>query len=349
MNRELKSYPGHFSSEDELEEAISRPTPELIETMKVLDGDIALLGVSGKMGISMACMTRRACHAAGVDKRIVGVSRFGIPENRVYLEERGVETLAGDLLDLEFLDSIPEFGNIVYLAGTKFGTQGNEPYTWAMNAYLPGLVAERFKQSRIVALSTGCVYPLVDVASGGSLETDRPEPMGEYAQSCLGRERVFEFSSAKNGTKVALIRLNYSVEMRYGVLVDIATKIANNEPVDVSMGYANVIWQGDANAFILRCLNLASCPARPVNLTGQETISIRKIAHHFGKLLEKEVIITGEENPSALLSNSSQIYTELGMPKIPLEQVIAWTARWVSDGKALHGKPTHFEVRDGKY
>ncbi len=345
----MESYPEFFADESALVEALSRPTAELIELMSRLDGDLLFLGVSGKMGISMASMANRACQEAGIDKRIIGVSRFSNSSNRDYLEGLGVETIAGDLLDQDFLQSLPDIKNVVYLAGTKFGTQGNESYTWMMNAYLPGLVAKGFKDSKIVALSTGCVYPLVDTQSGGSLETDSTGPIGEYAQSCLGRERMFEFGCSSFGTPVVLIRLNYAVEMRYGVLADVASKVWGEEAIDVTMGHANVIWQGDANAAILRSFELCETPARHLNVTGPETLSIRSIAEQFGKLLGKEPKIIGKEESSALLSNASLLFERMGKPSISVEQVIEWTAQWIRDGGRQLGKPTHFEVRDGQY
>jgi nucleoside-diphosphate-sugar epimerase len=338
-----------FSDEQALEEALSRPTGELVEMFSKLESDILFLGVSGKMGISMACMAKRAFEIAGVTNRVIGVSRFSNQGNIRYLEDRGVETIAGDLLDTAFLQSLPKIANVVYLAGTKFGTSGNEAFTWAMNAFLPGLVAEYFKDSRIVALSTGCVYPLVPVEGGGSVETDQPDPIGEYAQSCLGRERMFEYGSSKYGTPVTLVRLNYAVEMRYGVLVDIAAKVLAGEIINVSMGYANVLWQGEANAYILRCLELCGSPAEIINVTGPERLSIRDVACQFGELFGKEPVIEGEEQHSALLSNASRLFTRFGSPNISARQVIEWTASWVSAGKPLLGKPTHFEVRDGTY
>lgn len=345
----MKDYPEQLESEAELEEALSRPPPELVRMAKILVGDFLFLGVSGKMGVSMACMAKRACQEAGVKKRVIGVSRFSSSENREYLEARGIETMAGDLLDPDFVQGLPKAKNIIYLAGTKFGTTGNEAYTWAMNTYLPGVIAERYPDSRIVALSTGCVYPLVDVDSGGSKETDPPSPGGEYAQSCLGRERVFEYGSLTNETHVSLIRLNYAVEMRYGVLVDIASKVFNGQPIDVSMGFVNVIWQGDANALILRSFRLCSSPPKIINLTGPETISVREMAYQFGELFGREPVIEGEEQPQALLSNASWVFKELGKPTIPLEKIVKWTAKWIESGNPLLGKPTHFEVSDGNY
>ena len=345
----MNNYPEKFELEVELEEALSRPTPELVRMVKILVGDFLFLGVSGKMGISMACMAKRACEEAGVKKRVIGVSRFSSPENRKYLEDRGIETIAGDLLNPEFVQGLPDARNVIYLAGTKFGTSGNEAYTWAMNGYLPGLIAERYRDSRIVALSTGCVYPLVDVDSGGSKETDSPFPIGEYAQSCLGRERLFEYGSLTNETQVTLVRLNYAVEMRYGVLVDIASKVYNSQPVDVSMGYVNVIWQGDANALVLRSFRLCSSPPMIMNLTGPETISVREMALRFGELFGREPNIVGEEKSQALLSNASWVHRELGKPHVQLDQIVNWTANWIEAGNPLLGKPTHFEVSDGKF
>ena len=345
----MQNYPEYIKDENTLEELLSRPTPELAEVMKTINGDIIFLGVAGKLGISMARMAKRACEEAGIPKRIVGVSRFSSQDARTYLEESKIDTIKGDLLNQEFINSLPDIKNVIYLAGMKFGTDGKESFTWAMNSFLPGLVAEKYKNSRIVALSTGCVYPLVDVNSSGSLETDMPDPVGEYAQSCLGRERLFEYGSIKYGTPVALIRLNYAVEMRYGVLVDIALKVYNGEAVDLTMGYANVIWQGDANEQVLQALKLCKSPAKPLNITGEKVISVREIAAEFGKLMGKKERFSGQEAAGALLVNPAESYKLLGEPKIQIQQIIKWTAKWIESGNRLLGKPTHFEVRDGKY
>jgi len=345
----MENYPEYFKNENELEEALSMPTPEVIELVKTLEGDIIFLGVAGKMGVSMARMTKKACDIAGVKKRIIGVSRFSSEKQRQFLEESGIETMKGDLIDTEFINSLPDIENVYYLAGMKFGTSGNESLTWAMNSYLPGLVAEKFKNSKIVAFSTGCVYPFVSYKSGGSKEVDGTEPVGEYAQSCLGRERLFEFGSNKNQTPVSLIRLFYAVEMRYGVLVDIATKVYNNESVDVTMGYSNVIWQGDANAMILQTILHCKTPAFPINITGAELISIKETALKFGELMNKKVTITGVENDSALLGNAELSFKLFGKPKISIDKIMEWTAKWIEDENRLLGKPTHFEVSDGKY
>lgn len=338
-----------FASEDQLEEALSRPGPELVKLFSSLDGDIMLLGVAGKMGVSMAHMAKRTVKESKMERRVIGVSRFSDPQAKSYLEELGVEVIQGDLLDQNFLDGLPEIKNIVYLAGMKFGTEGNQSFTWAMNAYLPGLVAERFKESRIVALSTGCVYPLVTPESGGSKETDNAEPVGEYAQSCLGRERLFEYGSIKNGTSSVLIRLNYAVEMRYGVLVDIATKVYNGIPVDVTMGYVNLIWQGDANDRILRALTYCDSPVNYLNISGNDTLSVASLAQKFGELMGVPVTLEGKEAASALLSNVTKSDELLGTSKVAIDDVIQWTAKWIMDDQRLLGKATHFEVRDGKY
>jgi nucleoside-diphosphate-sugar epimerase len=345
----MVDYPEKITNENQLEELLSRPAEETVELFKKLDGDIIFLGIAGKIGPSLAHMAKRACDKAGIKKRIIGVSRFRSEEEKVQIESFGIETIRGDLLNREFLESLPKVKNVFFLAGMKFGSEENLSLTWAMNSYLPALVAEYYKDSRIVAYSTGCVYSLVPVESGGSKEADMPEPVGEYAQSCLGRERMFEYGSKTYNTPVALIRLNYAVEPRYGVLVDIATKVKNDQPVDLAMGYFNVIWQGDANNMVLRSVEHAASPAWPVNITGIETLSVRNIALEFGKLFGKEVRFTGKEAPTALLSNPKQAYNLFGEPEVPVQKVVEWTAHWMEDEKKLLGKPTHFEVRDGKY
>lgn len=345
----MTEYPEKIVGEKQLEELLSRPSDETVELLKKLDGDIIFLGIAGKIGPSLANMAKRACDMAGVKKRIIGVSRFRNLEEKTQIESFGIETVQGDLLDPDFLGSLPKVKNVFFLAGMKFGSLDNLSLTWAMNSYLPALVVEHFKDSRIVAYSTGCIYPLVPVESGGSLETDMPDPVGEYAQSCLGRERMFEYGSKKNGTPVALIRLNYAVEPRYGVLVDIAMKVKNKQPVDLSMGYFNVIWQGDANNVVLRSLSHVASPAWVLNITGPEILSVKEVAIEFGKLFGNEPQFVGEEAQTALLSNSKKAYSLFGEPEIPINKVIGWVARWMNEDKKLLDKPTHFEVRDGKY
>ncbi len=338
-----------IENEEQLDELISRPTTETIEMFSRIDGDIIFLGISGKIGPSLASMAKRACDKAGVKKRIVGVSLFESPEQKKKIENTGIETIHGDLLDTEFMKSLPTLKNVFFLAGMKFGSLDNLSMTWAVNSYLPALVVEHFKNSRIVAFSTGCVYPLVPVKSGGSKESDMPDAIGEYAQSCLGRERMFEYGSNKNKTKVTLVRLNYSVELRYGVLVDIALKVKNGLPVDLTMGYFNVIWQGDVNDYVLRSIELSASPARVLNVTGPEILSVREVAKEFGELFGIKPKLVNEEAPTALLSNSGMAYGILGRPKTPIPEVIKWIAAWMKEDKKLLGKPTHFEVRDGKY
>jgi nucleoside-diphosphate-sugar epimerase len=345
----INEYSELISNEEQLEELLSRPGDELISMLSRIDGDIMFLGVGGKIGPSLASMAKRACEQSGLKKRIIGVSLFESEEHRKKMEDIGIETIHGDLLDMRFIKSLPTVKNLFFLAGMKFGSLDNLPLTWAVNTLLPALVAEFFKKSRIVAFSTGCVYPLVSVKSGGSLETDMPIPAGEYAQSCLGRERMFEYGSKKNNTPVFIIRLNYSVELRYGVLVDIAVKVKNKQPVDLSMGYFNVIWQGDVNDVVLRSIENADSPARVMNLTGPEVLSVREIAAEFGKLFDTDVRFVGKEANTALLSNSSLACSIFGKPEVSVSQLVQWTAGWMNQNGRLLGKPTHFEVRDGKY
>jgi hypothetical protein len=345
----MNVYPDKISGETQLEELLSHPGDKVTEMFSRLDGDVMFLGISGKIGPTLALMAKRACDKAGVKKRIVGVSMFESDDQRQKIEKSGIETIHGNLLDMDFLKSLPVLKNVYFLAGMKFGSLDNLALTWAVNSFLPALVAEHFNKSRIVAFSTGCVYPLVPVVSGGSLETDVPLPVGEYAQSCLGRERMFEYGSKKNNTKVSLIRLNYSVELRYGVLVDIAIKVRNKQAVELDMGYFNVIWQGDVNDMVLRSIELASSPAVVLNLTGPEILSVREVATEFARLFGTEVHFSGKEAATALLSNSGKIYSLLGTPEVPASRVIQLIAGWIKDEGKLLGKPTHFEVRDGKY
>lgn len=339
----------NIANEDELEEILSRPGKELINFFKQLDGDIIFLGIAGKIGPSLAYMAIRACESAGIEKRVIGVSRFSNEEEIEKLEKIGVEIIRGDLLDKNFVSTLPKVKNVYFLAGMKFGSEENLSLTWAVNTYMPALIAEHFKESRIVAFSTGCVYPLVHVSSGGSLETDMPLPVGEYAQSCLGRERMFEYASKTNNTPIILIRLNYSVELRYGVLVDIATKVKNQQPIDLTMGHFNVIWQGDSNDMVLRSIGIAESPAKVLNVTGEDTCRVRDTAIEFGKLLGVDPIFVGKEAPTSLLNNSNLAFELFGRPKVPIPTVLKWIANWVKKDKKLLDKPTHFEVRDGKY
>lgn len=338
-----------IDNEKQLEEMLSRPTEALKTMFSKLDGDVLFLGAGGKIGLSIATMAKRAIEEAGVDKRVIAVSRFSSEDTGNKFRNEGIEIIRGDLLDADFLRGLPRIKNVIYLAGMKFGSEGNLPMTWAINSYLPALVADHFRESRIIAYSTGCVYPLVKAAGGGSLETDTPEPVGEYAQSCLGRERMFEYGSLKYGTPVVLIRLNYAVEMRYGVMVDIALKVKNGQPVDLTMGYFNVIWQGEANDMILRALSYCASPARILNITGLETLSVREVATAFGRYFKKDPIFIGKEADTALLSNAGESFRLLGSPSVNSGTMMAWIADWLERGGNLLHKPTHFEVRDGKY
>ena len=345
----MVKYPSIIENEEQLEELMSRPSPQTIEMFSRLDGDIMFLGVSGKIGPSMARMAKRACEEAGVKKQIYGAALFESEQHRQKIESLGIKTFHGNLLESEFIKSLPQAKNVYFLAGMKFGSLDNLSLTWAVNSYMPALVVEHYKNSSISAFSTGCVYALVPVSKGGSTEADMPEPVGEYAQSCLGRERMFEYGSIKNKTKVNLIRLNYSVELRYGVLVDIAVKVKNDKPVDLTMGFFNVIWQGDVNDMVLRSIEHAKSPAMVTNITGPETLSVRDVALEFGNLFGKNPVLTGKEAETALLSNSTLAYNTLGHPQVPIGQVIKWIAAWIEQDHQLLGKPTHFEVRDGKY
>ncbi|MGF1584306.1 MAG: NAD-dependent epimerase/dehydratase family protein [Bacteroidales bacterium] len=345
----MNEFPDVIDSEEKLDELLSRPGEDVINMFSNVDGDLIFLGIAGKIGLSLAQMAKRACDEAGVKKKIIGVSQFSSADQREKIEKAGIETIKGDLLDINFIRKLPKLRNVFFLAGMKFGSVDNLSLTWAVNSFMPAMVAEHFANSRIVTFSTGCVYPLVPVGSGGSLESDIPHPVGEYAQSCLGRERMFEYGSNRFKTPVSIIRLNYSVELRYGVLVDIATKVKNKLPVNLDMGYFNVIWQGDSNDVVLRSLELSRTPPKVLNITGPDTLSVREVALEFGQLMGTDVTFEGEEARTALLSNSREAYRLFSPPKVPISQVIKWTADWIArDGKTL-GKPTRFEVRDGKY
>lgn len=349
MSELSPDLPASIESEEELEDTLTRPTPALIQSMAKLEGDIIILGVAGKMGPTLARLARRAIDQTSGKWRVIGVARFTEPGLRKRLEEQGIETIAGDLLEPDVLAGLPDAPYVIYLAGRKFGSTGQEELTWAMNTYLPARVADRFRQSSIVALSTGNVYPLTPVGEPGPDEAHSVGPIGEYAQSCLGRERMFQYFSARNKTPVALIRLNYAVDLRYGVLVDVARKVRDGEPVSLAMGYANVIWQGDANTTILRCLGHCSCPPFVLNLTGLETVSIREVAERFGRFLGRKPLLEGREEPTALLSNAGRYRELMGPPQVSTGQLIQWVAQWVGRGGRLLNRPTHFEARDGRF
>ena len=341
--------PDHIATIEELENRLSEPTPGAIEALGRLDGDLILLGAGGKMGPSLARMARRASDAAGVRRRILAVSRFSDGRTESFLNGHGVETIHCDLLDPGQLQELPDVPNIIFMTGMKFGTTGQEALTWAMNAYLPGLVCQKFRHSRIVAFSTGNVYGLTPVARGGSVEDDVPRPVGEYAMSALGRERIFEHFSRCFAIPLVLLRLNYATELRYGVLVDVARRVFKEEPIDLTMGHLNAIWQGDANAMALQAFALTASPPRVLNIAGPELLSVRRLAEQFGRLLGKNVVFRGSESAEAFLSNAQAAHRLFGYPRVSAAQMIEWIAAWVQTGGENLGKPTHFEVRDGSY
>ena len=328
---------------------MSRPTPEVVEAMEELTGDLLILGVGGKMGPTLAKLAKRAIDESGSDKRVIGVSRFSSPGLQADLNQAGIETLPCDLLDETELQELPDVPNVIFMAGRKFGATGNEALTWAMNTYLPGRIAEKYRDSRIVVFSTGNVYPLTPISHGGATEVHSVAPIGEYAQSCLGRERVFEHASNQFSTPLAILRLNYAIDLRYGILLDIAEKVYYEKPVDLTMGAANVIWQGDANAVVLRSLIHCQSPPMVLNLTGPEIVSIRWLATRFSEIFGKVPAFEGVEADTALLSNAARCHQLFGYPRISLEQMVQWVAHWVKTEGTTLGKPTKFEVRDGKF
>ncbi|WP_406385721.1 NAD-dependent epimerase/dehydratase family protein [Streptomyces sp. NBC_01618] len=333
----------------DLEERLSRPGEALVKDLGRLDGDIVVLGAAGKLGPSLVRLAVRGVAAAGTGARVIAVSRFSRPGSAEELRDAGAEVVSADLTDEAALSALPDAANVVYLVGAKFGTDGNEHATWATNAYLSGRVADRYAGARISALSTGNVYPLVPAGSGGCTEQDPVGPVGEYAMSCLGRERVLTHFAHRSDTPTALIRLNYAVEMRYGVLVDLARQIAAKEPVDLTTGFANVVWQGYANEVALRALLHADVPPFIVNLTGPETLSIRKAATRLAELLGVEVTFISTEAGTALLSDASRCHRLFGYPQLSLDELLTCTAEWIRSGGPLLDKPTHFQSRDGKF
>ena len=333
----------------QLDELLSRPTPQVVRAMGRLEGDLIILGVGGKIGPTLARMARRASDEAGAKRRIIGVDKFTPPELRERLQSQGIELICCDLLDRAEMNELPEVPNVLYMAAMKFGATGQESTTWAMNTYLPGMACERFRHSRIVAFSTGNVYRMAPVDGTGSTETDPINPIGDYAMSCLGRERILTYFSRQLDVPVTLVRLNYANELRYGVLTDVAQQVLAGTPIDVTMGYFNAIWQGDANAMTLRAFDHAAVPAKPINLAGPETLSLRRVAEQFGRLFDRPVTVTGTEAPDALLSDGRLGYELLGRPLVTSEQMIRWIADWQSRGGTTLGKPTKFQVRDGKF
>ncbi|MDB5953439.1 NAD(P)-dependent oxidoreductase [Ramlibacter sp.] len=339
-------FPERFATEEALEDYLSTPSRDLVRDLARLEGDLMILGVGGKMGPTLARLARNALPQS---RRVIAVARFSDPAVRQSLLQHGVETIACDLLDREALARLPQCPNIVFMAGHKFGAGNDYGLTWAMNTHVPALVADNFRSSRIVAFSTACVYPFVPVIGQGASEDEHLTPPGEYANSCVGRERMFQYFSGKHGTPGRLFRLSYAIDCRYGVLADVAAKVWRGEPVDVTMGHVNVIWQGDANAQALRCLAVTTVPTSPINVSGPETTSIRWLAEEFGRQFGKPATITGSEAPTAWLMNTGEAERLFGYPKVPLKQLVAWVADWISHEQRMYGKPTKFEARDGKY
>jgi len=342
----LNPLPRRFDTVEDVEDFMTTPDRALIEDLARVPGDILVLGVGGKMGPTLARLAKRAAP----QKRVIGIARFSEPGLQDQLHRHNVETISCDLLDRASIERLPRTENVIFMAGRKFGASGDEPLTWAMNVLVPSAVAEVFAGSRIVAFSTGCVYPYVAVDGPGASEDVAPvPPPGAYANSCVGRERAFEYHSAQHQTPGRLIRLNYAIDMRYGVLHDVARKVRGDEEIDLTMGHANVIWQGDANAVALRCLAQATIPTSPLNVTGPETIAIRWLAGEFGRLYGKRPLLVGTEASTAWLNDARRMVQIFGAPRVPLATMIEWTADWLDRAMPSLGKPTHYEVRDGTY
>ena len=336
-------------TEEKLDKLLSEPSDALIEDIKKIKGDIMVLGAGGKMGPTLCVLCKNAIKKAGIDKRVIAVSRFSDPIATELLKSQGVEIIPCDLLDKEKLYALPEVENIIYMAGRKFGTDGEEWKTWAMNATLPAFVADKFKKSNIVVFSSGNIYPIVPLSSGGCVETDRPGPVGEYTMSCLARERAFEYAANTYGTKIFIYRLNFAVDLRYGVLYDMANNIINGKPISLTTPCLNAIWQGSANEIAIRGLLHAASPVCKMNVTGPETVSIRKAASELGQYLGNEPVFEGEEGNDAYLNDASAAMEIFGYPQVSIKTLIRWQAEWLLDGGRGLGKPTHFEERKGSY
>ncbi len=336
-------------TEEKLNEMLTTPSGQLIEDMKKIKGDITVLGAGGKMGPSLCVLAKRAAQMAGVEKRIIAVSRFSEQGAAEYLQENGVETISADLLDAPQLDALPETKNVIFMAGKKFGTDGNESLTWAMNASLPAFVARKYQKSNIVVFSSGNVYPIVPLSHGGCVEEDPAGPIGDYAMSCLARERAFEYAAKAYGTNVFIYRLNFAVDLRYGVLFDVAKKVLNGTPISLSTPCYNFIWQGTANEIAIRGLLHADSPAVKMNVTGPETVSIRYVAQQFAAIFGKEAVFENEDGNNAYLNNSMKAMALFGYPSVSAATLIRWQAEYILDGCKTLDKPTHFEERKGSY
>lgn len=343
-----QSIPHAIETEAELERRLAKPASALVDRMRKLDGDIMILGVAGKMGVSLAALARAAIAEAGTSRTVFGVARFSDTESRTRLDSLGVKTIRCDLLDRDRVAELPPTPNVLFLAGRKFGTAGSQALTWAMNTSVPANVAHHFRSSKIVAFSTGCVYPLVTTDSPPS-EDVAAAPIGEYAQSCLGRERIFEYQSEATATPVCIYRLNYAIDLRYGVLHDIAQQIWQNKPVDNTVGAFNVIWQGDANHQALMCLSHCTSPANVLNVTGPETLRTEDVALQIGELMSKPVSFSGEPGTLSYLSDSTKATKLFGEPSVTAQDLIRWQAHWVMNGGRSLNKPTHFEVSNGDF
>jgi nucleoside-diphosphate-sugar epimerase len=345
----MNAQPEIIKDEAQLDSVLTQPSEALCGFIKQISSPLVILGAGGKMGPTLAVLAKHAADIAGHPLEVIAISRYANAATRQWLENNGVQTRTADLLDHNQWTDLPNSENVIYLVGQKFGTEANPGLTWAMNTLVPSYAANRYRSARIVALSTGCVYPLVPVDSGGATENSPLDPPGEYAAACLARERLFEHHTTQHQTPLTLVRLNYAIDLRYGVLHDIAQKIYLDQPIDLSMGHFNCIWQGDANERIIRSLGL--CPPSPniLNLTAPGTQSVRSVAEKLGQLLEREPIFTGTESSTAWLNNPARATELFGEPETKLDTMLKWTAHWVkSEGRSL-GKPTHFEVRDGKY
>ena len=336
-------------NEHQLDELLSTPRRETVAALDACPGDIIVLGAGGKMGPSLSAMIRRAADALGDGRSVMAVSRFSSANVAERLEQQGIRVVRAELGDRAAIARLPDAPNVIYMAGQKFGTRDLPSLTWAVNTLIPAMIAERYAASRIVAFSTGNVYPLTPATGDGSREGDPLTPIGEYANSCVGRERVLEHVSRTRGTPIAIIRLNYAVDLRYGVLVDIAHRVAAGQPLRVDMGWVNVIWQGDANAQAIRALTVAASPPVAINVTGPDRLSVREAARHLGELLGVTPVFEGAEAPDALLSDTTFAQSLFGRPTVSTDVLIQWVGSWVARGGTRLGKPTKFEVRDGRF